>query len=269
MAIKLVALDLDDTLLNSSRAISPRNKAAIAAATAQGVVVTLATGRMYRAARPYAAALGVDVPLIVYNGAMIKKGLSGKTLFHRPLAPETTTLVLALLRQQGLYGQVYEEDELYTVRYTQEAEIYFRQTGVRAREMGETFYTRAWRSTKVLAIAPAARVPGIMRWLQEELGEAAYVTTSKPMYVDVLHPQVSKGRALAQLARQLGVTRREVMAVGDSHNDLEMLAYAGLGVAMGNARDEVKERADAVTAANDEDGVAAAMERYVLGSGAA
>lgn len=268
MSIKLVALDLDDTLLDSSRRISPRNKAAIAAAAARGVTVTLATGRMYRATRPYAADLGVDVPLIVYNGAMIKKGLSGETMFHQPLAPKTTALVLELLRRHGWYGQVYEDDELYAARYTAEADIYFRQTGVRARTVGEAFYTRSWRSTKVVTIAPAAQVPAIMHWLQAELGETAYVTTSKPMYVDVLHPDVSKGRALARLAQQLGVARQEVMAVGDSLNDVEMLSYAGLGVAMGNARDEVKERADAVTAANDEDGVAEAIERYVLGGAA-
>lgn len=264
MAIKIVALDLDDTLLDSSRRISPRNREAIAAAVRRGVTVTLATGRMYRATRPYAAELGVDVPLIVYDGAMIKKGLSGETLFHQPLETATAARVLAWFKRYGWYSQVYEDDELYAVRYTDEAELYFRQTGVRAREVGEALYTRSWQPTKVVAIAPAAQVPEIMRRLQGELGDAAYVTTSKPRYVEVLHPQVSKGRALAQLARQRGAARQEVMAVGDSLNDLDMLAYAGLGVAMGNARDEVKERADAVTAANDADGVAEAIERYVL-----
>lgn len=264
MAIKLIALDLDDTLLDSSLHISPRNRAAIAAAAARGVTVTLATGRMYRATRPYAAALGVNVPLIVYNGAMIKKGLSGETLFHQPLAPDTAARVLALLREQGWYGQVYVDDELYTERYTAESELYFRQTGVRARAVGDALYTRPWQPTKVIAIAPPEMVPTIMAHVRRHLGEAVYVTTSKPRYVDILHPGVSKGRALAQLAEQLGLERQEVMAVGDSLNDLDMLAYAGLGVAMGNAREEVKRQADVVTGANNEDGVAQAIERFVL-----
>lgn len=264
MSIKLVAIDLDDTLLDHSRTISPRAKAAIAAAVAQGVTVTVATGRMFPSALPYAEQLGLDVPLITYNGALVRCGLSGETLLHRPLDAATARELLALFRERGWYIQVYLDDVLYVRERDANARYYETIAGVAAVPVGDRLWTLAGTPTKLLAMADPARIPAIDAAVKAACGDRVYTAASKANYLEMTHPDANKGAALAFLAGRLGIDRAEVMAIGDSVNDLDMIAYAGLGVAMGNASPRVKEAANAVTAANDADGVAAAIEEYVL-----
>jgi HAD-superfamily hydrolase, subfamily IIB len=264
MSIKLIAIDLDDTLLDHSCAISPRACAAIRAAVAKGVTVTVATGRMYRSALPYARQLGLDVPLITYNGALIKSSLSEETLFHRPLDMATAGKLLALFRDHGWYVQVYLNDILYVRERNDNARYYESATGVDAVPVGNELWSPAVAPTKMLAIADPDRIPEIAAAVRTVGGDKVYTAGSKPRYLEMTDPAGNKGTALAFLAGRLGIDRAEVMAIGDSSNDLDMITYAGWGVAMGNASQAVKEAARAVTAANDADGVAAAIEQYVL-----
>jgi len=265
MSVKLVAIDLDDTLLDNSRTISPRARAAIAAAVAQGVTVTVATGRMFPSALPYARQLGLDVPLITYNGALVRCGLSGETLLHKPLDPAAAGAVLALFRERGWYVQVYLDDVLYVRERDASARRYEEIAGVTAVPVGDGLWSLAGAPTKMLAMADPERIPAIDAAVRAACGRRVYTAASKPYYLEITHPDATKGAALAFLAGRLGIGRGAVMAIGDSVNDLDMIEYAGLGVAMGNAGEQVREAADAVTAANDADGVAAAIEEFVLG----
>jgi hypothetical protein len=264
MSIKLVAIDLDDTLLDNSRAVSPRAKAAIAAAVARGVTVTVATGRMFPSALPYARQLELDVPLITYNGALVRCGLSGETLLHNPLDAATAGKVLALFRERGWHVQVYLDDVLYVRERNAAVRKYEEIAGIAAVPVGDGLWTLSGEPTKMLAMADPESIPGIDAAVRALCGGRIYTAASKPYYLEITHPDATKGTALAFLAGRLGISRGEVMAIGDSVNDLDMIEYAGLGVAMGNASQQVKEAADAVVAANDADGVAAAIEEYVL-----
>lgn len=264
MSIKLVALDLDDTLLDNNRTVSPRARAAIAAAIARGVTVTVATGRMFPSALPYAEQLALDVPLITYNGALVRYGLSGETLLHRPVDEATAGELLALFRARGWYIQVYLDDVLYVRERDENARMYETVAGITSVAVGDRLWTMGGAPTKLLAMADPERMPAIDAAVRAACGGRVYTARSKPHYLEITHPDANKGAALAFLAGRLGISREEVMAVGDSVNDLDMIRYAGLGVAMGNASPEVREAADAVTAANDADGVAAAIEEYVL-----
>ncbi len=264
MAYRLIAIDLDDTLLHSGNAVSPRAVSAIEACNAQGITVTLATGRMFRSARTIAASLNLDTPIIAYNGGMIRSALSGKTLHHLPLEEDLALEILGLFRRQGWYVQTYIDDVLYVEERNTRAREYEELARVTAVPVGEALYSHSGCPTKMLAIEAPETIMKIRSLLREHYGNRLFTAVSKTHYLEMAHAGVDKGRALAFLARSLNIPRSEVMAIGDSENDLAMLRWAGLGVAMGSASEHVRQASDAVTATCDEDGVAIAIERHVL-----
>lgn len=264
MPIKLVAVDLDDTLLDKRLGISLRTRAAIRQAVAQGVTVTVATGRMYCSALPYARQLDLDVPIITYNGGLIKSSLSNEVLFHRGIDPEIAKQILALFQERGWYIQAYVDDVLYVKEVNDKARYYENIAGVKAVAVGDRLYTLFDQPTKLLAMAETDEIKEINNIIQNRFAGNIYTAISKPNYLEMTHPTANKGKALEFLATKLNISREEVMAVGDSNNDLDMIRYAGFGVAMGNAADKIKAAAQAVTFGNNEDGVAEAIEKYVL-----
>lgn len=268
---KLVAIDLDDTLLRSDLTISGRTVAVLRQVRAAGVVVTLSTGRMFRSARPFAEHLEFDVPLITYGGALVKNAGSGEVLYHRPLEPGVARQVIRFGRERRVQVNFYlldgAEDDLYAELTTPWGENYGSFAGVpfyRAPDLEELL--ERGNPLKLLLIDDEPVADRYLLELRELLGGQAHIAKSKPRFVEVDHPEATKGRALQELAAWLQVDRRQVLAIGDNYNDLEMLEFAGLGVAVANAPPEVRRLAGHVTASNDEDGVARALERFVLGA---
>lgn len=264
MAIKLLAVDLDDTLLDKSSQVSPRCREAIKKAVEKGVTVTVATGRMYAAALPFARQLELDVPIITYNGALIKSSLSGEVFFEQALDQAVAADVLTLFRERGWYIQVYVGDQFYIAEPNERSRAYEELTKVKAIPVGEDLYSMSEHVLKMLSLANENEIQEISRVIQDKFKGKVFAPISRPTYLEIVHPSINKGRSLDFLASRLGITRNEVMAIGDSNNDLDMIEYAGLGVAMGNALPHVKAAANAVTLANDEDGVADAIYKYIL-----
>lgn len=264
MAIKLVAVDLDDTLLDESNKVSPHTREVIRQAVEQGVTVTVATGRMYQSAIKFARQLELDVPIITYNGALIKSCLSEEILFEKNIDQETAGEVLKFFRQRGWYIQSYIDDVLYVEQLNDKARFYQKASEVSAVAIGDKLYTPSKGPTKLLSIAEPAEIDVIWQAVEEQFKDRIYITKSKPNYLELATLGVNKGHALNFLAKKLNIKCEEVMAVGDSLNDLDMIEYAGWGVAMGNAADRVKQLAQAVTLCNHEDGVAEAIKRFVL-----
>ncbi len=262
--IKLVALDLDDTLLDSELKISPPTASTICRAIEQGVVVTLATGRMYRSAQPFALELGLDVPLITYHGALVKTSLTKEVLYHKPVPMELARKVISSVQEQGFDVNLYQNDELYVRKGNPRIQDYSDLAQVSYTEVGDLLSCMYTDTEKLLVIDEEEKLDRLAITLKELIGDKLHITKSKPFFLEITHPEATKGQALDTLANNLGITRREVMAVGNSYNDLDMLEYAGVGVVMGNARPEIKERADFVTLTNDEHGVAEAIKRFVL-----
>ncbi len=262
--IKLVALDLDHTLLGEDRLISGRNKAAIAEALELGIKVVLCTGRMFRASERFARELNLSGPLICYNGALAKELASGETLFHQPLALELAKQLLRFAQDERLHVNFYYQDRLYFERWTEEAKFYTSQSQVPGEAVGDLLAFLPGPPTKLLFVMEPDRVQSMWRSLREEFAGKLNVTVSESRYLEFLAPRVNKGRALAALGERLGIEAAEVMAIGDSFNDLELIRAAGLGVAMANAPQAVKAEADFVTQSNGEDGVAGAIEKFIL-----
>ncbi|QVL36305.1 Cof-type HAD-IIB family hydrolase [Aminirod propionatiphilus] len=265
MTIRLVAADLDDTLLDSAGTLRPRTLEAIEACRRRGVVVTVASGRMFRSIAPYGALMGDNLTLIAYNGGLIREAASGRTLRHRTVEAGLAAEVRALCRRRGWYVQTYIDDELYVEsRDDDRARAYEKLAAIEAIPLGDAYWDLDGEPTKMLLIDDATAMVSIAEEMRSRFAGRLSLPRSKPGYLEVVPLDVDKGRALAFLARSMGLGREEVMAIGDGENDLTMIEWAGLGVAMANGSPLARERAAIVTASNDDDGVALALERHVL-----
>jgi Cof subfamily protein (haloacid dehalogenase superfamily) len=271
--IRLLAVDIDGTLLNSQFKISPEDLGALRRAREQGVEVILATGRRHAFALPIALQLGFDFSLISSNGA-ITRSLSGET-FHRDLLPATTCrrLCAAMKEFRGHSVLTFDKEakgaivlermDLLTgsIQKWLEKNLEFIDFVIPVEDSLITDPVQA------MFCGPIARMAEVLRAI-EGSGLAKQVTVLRTEYpvrdlsiIDILHAGCSKGHALERLARQRGIAREEIMAIGDNFNDIEMLAIAGRAFVMGNASEEMRNRGWEVTLSNDRNGVAAAVEQ--------
>lgn len=260
---KLIAMDLDDTLLNSHLDISIGNREAIQKAKAAGVKVTLATGRMYRSALPFAKRLQIDIPLITYQGALVKDPSNGDILVNRPVPYDEAMEVIERGYQLGYHLNVYLDDNLYVDKVNQEALQYARNSQVPLNPVGDLRKFLKEEPTKIVFIGDEELMDNLYKELTIKFPQL-YVTKSKRYYLEIMHPLATKGHAVKDLAAVLGIKREEVITIGDSFNDVDMLKFAGVGVAMGNAWDDVKKAADYVTDTHNHDGVAKAIKKFIF-----
>lgn len=269
IGIKLIAIDVDLTLIGGDLKIAERTKAAIRAAVEAGCAVTLASGRMFRATLPFAEELGLDAPLVAYNGALIKTVKTREIISHRPVPLEHAREVIAYARREGLHLNVYMDDTLYVECYDDEALAYMTHCKVEAVAVGDLGAFVDHPPTKLLVVASEEDVDRRLPEFKAHFGDRLQVVRSLPRYVEFTAAGVSKGSALALLTQRLGISREEVMALGDSENDISMLEFAGIGVAVRNAAEDVKNAADYVTDGESGNGVAEAIFQFVIGPGIA
>lgn len=265
MNIKLIASDMDDTLLNSRTMISPRNAAAIHRAIASGLVFMIATGRMYVSVKPYAEELGLDVPLVTYNGALVKGSRSGELFYEHPLQLDTAGEILDYCRQKGYYIQAYVNDALWVKEHTRFSDMYTRISGVPATPVGEGLYHLPSAPHKLLMMTRDGDFQRVWEEIQKRFAGKIVVTSSKDNFLELMEPGVNKWEAVKAVAARYQVDPGEIMCIGDSNNDISMIQNAALGVAVGNAKPAVKAVAKMVTADHDADGVALAIERVLNG----
>jgi Cof subfamily protein (haloacid dehalogenase superfamily) len=266
----LVALDLDNTLLSADRSVSARNIAALRAAAAQGIEIVLASGRMLPAMEPAAAALGLDVVLVSYNGAAINgRASEGRPrILHRPLHTEIARELYAFARRERLQVNYYLDDVIVSEdqpHLRPWIDIYIERTGSPYRfvpSLGD-YLDRA--PTKLLLVMEPHRREAIADHFSARLKDRADVVKTDPEYLEFLDPAANKGLAVQHIATQLGLDMSEVMAMGDGENDVPLLQRAGWPVAVANAGAACKAVAAASTIHDhDHDAVAEALEKWVL-----
>ncbi|HEX6625869.1 MAG TPA: Cof-type HAD-IIB family hydrolase [Pyrinomonadaceae bacterium] len=283
--IRLVALDLDGTLLDSRGELSARNRAALSEARARGVRVALVTGRRFRDARPLALELGLDVPVIAHNGALTKHARTLETVAAILMPAGAAREVVRVGRAHGadalvsddhlgagllVYDHISEGNTALQKYIAWSRRVVGPEAGAAIRQVASLDAYLDHDPLHVAFSGGCAATERLAEEMRRELGDAVkLLLTLYPRQdfalLDVLHPAASKGAGLAAVAAEQGLTRAEVLAVGDNHNDLEMLDYAGTGVLMGNAEPLLRERGRFhLTATNDEDGVAVAIEKFVL-----
>ncbi|MGH7737086.1 MAG: Cof-type HAD-IIB family hydrolase [Candidatus Tyrphobacter sp.] len=262
--IRLVAFDLDGTLVGRDLVLSDRVREEVARVRAAGVAGCLVTGRMYQASLPFARTLRLTAPIVCYQGAAIVDPASDEVLFDRPLAAKTALDVAAKAKSDGMHVQLYRNDRYYCEERNRFSDLYASLSKVEpivvASLEAEFSGSDATKAVVVADAQAASRYAGVVKtYLQGR----AYVTRSYPEFVEILNADVDKGSALEFVAQRLGFAMDEVMAIGDSWNDEPLLRRAGVGVAMGSAPPEIKALAATVVADVQHDGVAEALVRYV------
>lgn len=265
MPYRLIAMDLDDTLLTDELKVSEPTRQAMNDAIARGVHITIATGRMFDSAQKIARQVGLNVPIITYQGSLIKNLLDEEVLYERSVPVSVARRIYEYCQEHGLHLQSYIDDKLYAPEENDRLRGYAKQSNIPY--IIEPDFARIInheKQTKLLIIDEPALLDALLPELRDLLGSEVHLTKSKPNYLEFMHKEGTKGHALRFLAAHYGIPIEETIAMGDAMNDHEMVEAAGLGVAMANAVPALKEIADYITLSNNEDGVKHVIDKFVL-----
>jgi Cof subfamily protein (haloacid dehalogenase superfamily) len=268
--IRLVALDIDGTLVGDDHVIGARTQAAVRAARERGVAVSLVTGRMVASAMRFARELGLTGPIVGYQGGLIRamppagSARLGRLLVHSPLPASVAREIIVWTREMGLEPHVNNLERFLVRADDPRAEDYVRFMGSRAHLVEDLVGSVRSPVTKVLAAGEPPMPHEVADRARERFAGVADVTISHPRFLEFVAPGVSKGRAVRWLSRHLRIPLGQMMAIGDQWNDIEMLAEVGHGVAMPSAPPAVAAVARYVAPPLDDEGVAHMIEALVL-----
>lgn len=270
--IRLIGIDMDGTLLNSLQEVSKENRRVLKMASDAGICTVIATGRVYSSARLFARYTGIQTPIIACNGAIIKDGETEEVLYSETLPLHDVEVCIRLALAWDVYYHVFSENTLFSQRMEYSAQSYRKlndslaekdQIHIEVLPTPEQILERS--AGKVLKVVIADEDLHKLAEIRTILQANDHLEISSSWYnnIEIMKKGVNKGTALEKVALLLGVAKSEVMALGDSENDLSMLQFAGTAVVMGNALPAVKAVADFVTLSNDENGVAHALLQYL------
>ena len=268
---RLVVLDIDGTIAGQSNEVNLSVIQALKAVKAKGIKIAIATGRMYCSALYFAQAIGADLPIICYNGAWIKDPQTDQMLRHLPvpihLARELLDYCEQPERKASLDVHFYLNDQLYVREVNEETRLYIERSRIEANAVGDLRNILGEPPTKVLAMStnPEVTKTLLATLKQHYSDDDLYLTQSNPFFFEACHPGASKWKAVRYLVEEvLNLQPENTIAIGDNFNDLEMLQYAGLGIAMGDAPLDVQTAANWVAPNVEADGVVAALEKFIF-----
>ncbi len=270
---KLIAIDLDGTLLNNNKEISQRNMQAIALAKNKCVRVIVCSGRVYMGARLFAKQLDLTDPIIACNGAKISQNKDGKELFAQHICKEACLEIIDLCHKHNVYYHIYADDimlsekmEFATLKYYERNKQLMPEDRVEIEIVADMKQKILTMQQNVLKFVIISQNDDVLAKIRREAHLISQVDVMSSNYdnFEIVDKGVSKGEALKFLSKELGIAPEEMIAIGDNENDISMLNYAGLGIAMGNGEQCAKDIAQYITASNEEDGVALAIEKFIL-----
>ncbi|HBL07360.1 MAG TPA: Cof-type HAD-IIB family hydrolase [Clostridium sp.] len=272
MKYKLICVDMDGTLLNSKKKISERNLNAINEAHNKGVKFVVVTGRIFVSANYYGDIIGVKTPIIASNGAYIREKDLDKAIYEEYLNKEECRVILKLLKKYDIMPQFYSTDTIYTEEIKHSALIYSkanatlpknRQVAIRIINEWEKLFEENGNLIKVMVVHEDKE--RVIAAKEEFLNLKSFeVVSSMESSFEIMKKGTSKGEAVKKICEYYGIHREEVICMGDNENDISMIKFAGVGVAMGNAEEFVKKQADYVALSNEDDGVAHVIEEFIL-----
>ena len=278
---KLIALDIDGTLADSNGKITTRTKEVVHSVAQTGATIVVATGRRFISAKPRVLQLELpEVLLAVHNGAILKR-LNGELLHYQLLPCTIAKKVVQISKERGLCPVVFEgtQDsanifvEDYGDQLSDWERGYLEENGPYLKWVDNLATDLPGDVIEIISVVPAAKVDEITTIFQERLNGQVkpipvIIANGQLAFLGLSHATVGKDLPLRYLAEQMGIQRSEILAIGDNYNDLDMLKFAGTGVIMENADEALKQHGFYVTSSNDANGVAAALERFVLGGDA-
>ena len=256
MPFRLIVADLDGTLMGDDLVISPGVLAAVAKAKTQGLYFTVATGRVFQTALPFAQQLGVNAPIILYQGGEIRDIDTGRVIYRATVPLDCAREFISTVAALQLHLNVYLDDQVYVAEKTPELKWYTAFNPVDIHPVGDLLSFVDRPPNKMLIVAEPARLDEIAPDLREQFAGRLQIVRSHRRFLEAVPLGVDKGKGLARLAEYLGIAQEQTAAIGDNDNDAEMVAWAGLGIAMGNGSEAVKHAADVIAAPLDQDGAA-------------
>lgn len=262
MKYRLIAADMDGTLLDSHGKITEKTIAAIHRVVEKGVLFTICTGRPIQGVERYYDILQTDSPVITYNGAMIVMGRSREILYKQDLDPSDARDVLEWGKKLKTTVIAWSGNKLYANELNDRVYDYRKLSMVEPNLITDEEEMVDNGVTKILWYDSAERIRHYQEVLADKLGKGVTYCTSKPTFLEFFNSKVSKAVAMEKIGEHFGIHREEMVAIGDGFNDLSMIKYAGLGVAMGNAPEEIRKKAGYVTLSNDEDGIAYFIDEF-------
>ena len=266
MKYKLMAVDIDGTLLNSKHELTGKTKEAIEKAVKKDIIFTLSTGRPVHGIKFLSELLNFnkDFPVITYNGAMVVMSKSGKVLYDQKLKEKYVNEIESLCKENGTHMIIWSDNNLYMTEenaYTMDYQKIL-NTGY---TIVENFREIARGGiTKAIWIDETEKIKKLQGKIQEHFGGTLNCHTSRPYLLEFVDKNASKAVGMEKIGEYYNIDKSEMIAAGDGYNDISMIKYAGLGVVMGNAPNDIKEIADFVTLTNDEDGLAYVINKFVL-----
>lgn len=268
MGYKLIALDLDGTLKNSNNEITLKTKEALLKAQEQGIKIVLASGRPTPGLRHEAEELELEKYagyILSFNGARVVDVKTKETIYEQTLSIDEAKQAYDRAKEFSLACMTYEDDVIVTEDINDE---YVKiEAKINDIEKKKVDFKDNLKNPihKVLLTGQPDYVASVIDEFKKPFGDSLSIYRSAPFFIEIMAQGIDKAASLDRLVKSLGIKQEEVMAFGDGYNDLSMIEYAGLGVAMANAVDGVKERADYITLSNDEDGIAYVLSQYIKG----
>lgn len=260
MAYKLIALDVDGTIRSHDRPTSERTRRTIERVECAGAIVTIATGRSYKSGASAASDVNLTAPIVTFQGAHVADPRTGEVLWHVPLTHDMTAATLGALSEwKDVQPAGYLGDEIFVTELTDWARAYGERTGVGVRVVDSDGFTSRSMS-RIVVHGEDDVIERLERSLKDRFNGDMYVTRSLPYFCEILHPKGGKDKALEWLCGHLGVSRDQTIAFGNGYNDVQMLEWARMSVAVGDAVKEVLEIADVVAPPMEEDGVAQVLD---------
>ena len=261
--VEALACDLDRTLIGADVELRPRTQSAIAAARAAGVPVVIATGRMFRSVRPYALRAGITEPVVCYQGAVVADPVGGEFLRHVPMPLDEAHEVIEATADLGHTVLCYVDDELYVARETPASDAYARFQDLTVNVVGDLAAWLAQPPTKLVTVGEPTEMDALEVVMKARFDGRLYIAKSLPHFLEFAAPEVTKAAGVAFVAERLGFSREATVAFGDGENDVELLEWAGYGIAVANAHRRVLAAADFVCPSVDEEGVAQVIEAFL------
>jgi Cof subfamily protein (haloacid dehalogenase superfamily) len=218
---------------------------------------------MFQSVRPYALQAGLDDPVVCYQGAVVAEPVSGRWLRHEPIPLELARETIAAANEEGFGLNCYVDDELYVAEITPEARQYADFQRIELHPVGDLLEWLKEPPTKLVVIGDPDELDGLKQRMVERFDGRLYISKSLPYFLEFASPDVTKAAGLNFLAEHVGFTQEATVAFGDGENDIELVDWAGYGVAVENAHERVKEVADFVCPSVDEEGVAQVLEAFL------
>lgn len=262
----MVVLDLDDTLLLNDGTISNKTKEKIFEAMKKGIYIVLASGRPTFAIKDIADELQLKTNgyIISYNGARIIDYKNENTIYRADITKEQVKKVYDFAKENNAFMQTYDDNNIITEKSNEYTEIESKITKMPILEKKDFINSLPKTLVKALILQESEYLEKLEIKVKQQMKNEMYITRTKPFFLEFMNIEVDKSKSILRLCEKLNISKEEVIAVGDSYNDISMVKVAGLGVAMGNAIDELKSIANYITDTNENDGVAKVIQKFIL-----